>query len=204
MTHSHHRHLILGACVALVGTVTLATPSEVRAQAGLPAGPNVRVVNTPDTPIPVTLGGPVAIDTSAPLPVSVVTTAPLPVTVVGASAPQPFHVSFFIPNGTGAPPRFVVPAGKRFVVEDASCAGTDANDTLLGLSISTTVAGANTVHLCPFDVRVNLGIMSYRGARPMRIYADPGTTVTVNFDGQGVGPGALLSATLSGQLVDVP
>ncbi len=204
MTHSHHRHLIVGAGVALVCTVALTAPAEVRAQAGQPAGPNVRVVNTPNNPIPVTLGGPVAIHTSEPLPVSVVTTAPLPVTVVGASAPQPFQVSFFIPNGTGSAPRFVVPDGKRFVIEDASCAGTDANDTLLGLSISTTVAGANKVHLCTFDVRVNLGLMSYRGARPMRIYADPGTTVTVNFDGLGVGAGALLSATLSGQLVDVP
>lgn len=204
-----------GFCVALAGTIVLASPGDALAQQGQPAGPNVRVVNTPDQPVPVALGAPVEILTSAPLPVSlggpvtIDTSAPLPVTVIGAAAPQPIQISLFQPS-TNFPDinRFRVPAGKRLVIEDVSCSAVDADDVLLGLGVRTRVNGVEVLHLCPFDVRVNTGrpgtTMSYAGARPMHAYADPETDVVVSFAGVPAATFPIFSAVLSGHLVDVP
>lgn len=205
----------LGAAVALACTIALASPGEGLAQQGPPAGLRVHVVNSPDQPVPVALGAPVEIVTSAPLPVSlgapvtIDTSAPLPVTVVGAGAPQPIQITFFQPTSTFPDNnRFRVPAGKRLVIEDVSCSATDADDFLLGLGVRTRVGVVEAVHLCPFDVRVNAGrpgtAMTYAGARVMRVHADPGTDVVVDFAGLPAATFPIFSATLSGHLVDVP
>lgn len=215
MTTSSSSRAIRRACVMLVGTTILAAPAAALAQPVPHGGPNVRVVNTPDRPVPVALGAPVEILTTAPLPValngpvSIDTTVPLPVSVVGAGAPQPIQIALFQPSANSPDiNRFRVPAGKRLVIEDVSCSAVDADDFLLGLGVRTRVNGVETVHLCPFDVRVNTGrpgtAMSYAGARSVRAYADPGTDVVVAFVGVPPATFPIFSAALSGHLVDVP
>ncbi|WP_291983430.1 hypothetical protein [Luteitalea sp.] len=200
--------------LSLIAAGVLAAPGA-RAQSGPPAGLSVRVVNAPTAPVPVVLGAPVVIDGSAPVPVSlgtpvtIDTSVPLPVSVVGDSAPQPIQIVLFQPT-SNLPDnnRFRVPTGKRLVIEYASCSAGDADDVLLGLAVRTRVNGAETPHSCPFDVRVNVGRpgpgMAYRGARLMRVYADPGTDVVVGFDGIPAASFPFFSAVLSGHLVDVP
>jgi hypothetical protein len=163
----------------------------------------------------VSLGAPVEVITSAPLPVAlsapvaIDTSTPLPVAVVGAAAPQPIQITLFQPTASNLTiNRFPVPAGKRLVIEYASCSAADADDFLIGLSVKTRVGIVETNHLCPFDVRVNAGrpgtAMTYGGARTMRVYADPGTEVVVDFAGTPAAPSPIFSAVLSGYLVDVP
>lgn len=201
--------------VVLAGTIALTSTGQVFAQPGQPAGPNVRVVNSPDQPVPVVLGAPVVIDGSSPLPVSIGdpvridTSTPLAVSLVGGGVPQPIQITLFQP--TPSLPdnnRFRVPAGKRLVIEYASCSAGDADDVLLGLAVGTRVGIDETGHLCPFDVRVNTGrpgtAMSYGGARPMRVYADPGTDVVVRFAGDPAASFPFFTAVLSGHLIDVP
>ncbi len=205
----------LGACVVLAGTFTLASPGTALAQPGQPAGPNVRVVNTPDQPVPVVMGAPVEILTTAPLPVTVGgtvaidTTTPLPVSVVATGTPQPIQITFFQPTTTFPDNnRFRVPAGKRLVIEDVSCSAVDADDFIIALGVRTRVGGVEAVHLCPFDVRVNTGrpgtAMTYAGARVVRASADPGTDVVVDFFGTPAATFPIFSAAVSGHLVDVP
>lgn len=149
-------------------------------------------------PIPVALSAPVTIDT----------TTPLPVTVIGA-APQPIQINFFQPTANlPQSNRFRVPDGKRLVLEEVSCSAADSDDFLLGLTVRTRVGFVESSHLCPFDVRVNAGrpgtAMSYAGAQPMRVYADAGIEVVVDFAGSPAAPVPIFSAVLSGYLVDVP
>lgn len=182
---------------------------------GRPPGPDVRVVNEPSEPVPVALGAPVEVVSSAPLPVAVDgavtidTTTPIAVTVVPTGGPQPFQVTLF--QASQAFPgvdRFRVPTGKRLVIEDVSCDGVDADDLLLGIALKTRVGGVEARHLCPFEVRVNTGrpgtAMSYAGARRVQAYADAGSEVVASFAGTPAATFPLFSATLSGHLVDVP
>lgn len=215
MRSSKSGRTIGGACAALVGVLVLGAPRIAHAQEGRPAGPDVRVVNTPAQPVPVALGAPVAIDTSSPLPVvvpgpvTIDTTTPLQVAVVQTGGPQPIQITLFQPSQTNPDiNRFRVPAGKRLVIEDVSCSAVDADDFLIGLGVRTRVGSVEAFHLCPFAVRVNVGrpgtTMSYSGARAMRAYADPGTDVVVNFAGTPAATFPIFSAVLSGHLVDVP
>jgi hypothetical protein len=217
MTTSLNTSVTFGACVALAGAMAVASPATVMAQPGQPAGPNVRVVNTPDQPVPVSLGVPVEVIASAPIPVAlsapvtIDTSAPLPVTVIGAGAPQPIQISLFQPSTNPPLPnnnRFRVPDGKRLVIEYVSCFGADADDFIVALVVRTRLAGVDALHLCPFEVRVNSGRpgtgMSYAGAQPMRAYADPGTDVVIDFSQSPAAAFPVFSAVLSGHLVDVP
>lgn len=186
----------------LTGAVMLAAPTPVaQAQGGRPAGPDVRVVNTSDQPVPVSVQGAVALSA----PVVIDAAAPLPVMVVGGAVPQPVQLLFSAPDASTVAAPYTVPAGKRLVIEQVSCAGAAGDDTLLGVTVTTVVGGTQGFHTCAFDVRVNLGrpgtATSYRGARMTRFYADAGTQVRASFDGGG---GAFFSLTVSGVLVDVP
>lgn len=210
-----NRQMVNGASVALAGCVALAAPWSALAQQGQPAGPDVRVINTPAQPVPVAVGGAVEIVTGSALPVAlngpvtIDTTTPLPVSLVGTQVPQPIQITLFQPSQTFPDVnRFRVPAGKRLVIEDVSCNAADSDDFLLGLAVKTRVGTVDSFHLCAFDVRVNVGRpgtgMAYGGARPMRAYADPGTDVVVVFEGFPAATFPIFTAVLSGHLVDVP
>ena len=61
--------LVIGAYLALVGTLAMLSPKSATGQKGGPPGPDVRVINLPTEPVPVTLRGVAQIETSTPLPV---------------------------------------------------------------------------------------------------------------------------------------
>lgn len=178
--------------VALLALALAAAPAAF-AQGTSPAGPDVRVVNPPSQPVPVRLGGPVV----------VTTTAPLPVTVAGAAAPQPFQFTYHSANPL-TNQGFTVPAGKRLVIEHLSCDGSDTSDSLLAVQVRTRVGIETTPHLCPFTVRAHMGRMVYAGALPVRLYADGGTQVSFEILGFGTSPSRLAFAGISGYLVDQP
>jgi hypothetical protein len=216
MRNANSGQMVNGASLALIGVIVLAAPGIAHAQKGRPAGPDVRVVNTPSEPVPVALGAPVAIDTSSPLPVvvggpvTIDTTTPIPVAVVETGAgPQPIQITLFQPsqNNPGIN-RFRVPAGKRLVIEDVSCDAVDADDLLIGIAVRTRVGAVESSHLCTFTVRVNVGrpgtAMALAGARAMRAYADPGTDVVASVAVTPAAAFPIFSAVLSGYLVDVP
>lgn len=177
--------------LAAIAIATL--PAAAMAQPSGPPGPDVRVVNGPSQPVPVRLGGPVAITT----------TAPLPVAVVGAPVPQPFQFTYHSANPL-TNQGFVVPVGKRLVIEHVSCSGSDTVDSLLAVEVHTRVGIETTPHLCPFTVRADMGRMAYAGSLPMRAHADGGTRVGFQIYGFGFTSSRLAFASLSGYLVDQP
>lgn len=186
---STHAGAVAGA---LLAAALAALPAAV-AQPSSPRGPDVRVVNPPSQPVPVSLGAPIV----------VTTTAPLPVTVAGTPAPQPFQFTYHSANPQ-TNQGFTVPAGKRLVIEHVSCTGSDTSDSLLAVQISTRVGVETTPHLCPFTVRADMGRRVYAGSLSTRLYADGGTQVSFEILGFGASASKLAFAGVSGHLVDAP
>src|SRR5262245_32645813 len=91
---------------AIMAASALAGPAQ--AQKDNPPGHDVRVINKPSEPVPVTQQGAIKIDTSTPLPVR----------DVDRSAQEPVHILLQIePNKAS---EYAVPAGKRLVIEHVS------------------------------------------------------------------------------------
>src|SRR5689334_2920041 len=92
------------AVLIAVFAVTISGPGH--SQSGKQPGPDVRVVNKPTEPVPVTLQGSAQIDTSSPIPVR----------DVDAVVKQPFQMTIHrtIPDGGNTDNGIVltVPAGK--------------------------------------------------------------------------------------------
>jgi hypothetical protein len=95
-------------------------------------------------------------------------------------------VSISVPAGTLAgSTSFTVPAGRRLVLEYASGSTRVHVSELVRVEIRTTAGGATVTHVVPpsvyrreFEGTVNPDFVVGFG-QALRIYADPGTTVTV-------------------------
>jgi hypothetical protein len=142
--------------------------------------------------------------------VTVVNTAtqPVPVLDVQNPAKQPFQYFFnfnFDPTQGGNGESFIVPVGKRLIIEFVSATMAVERGSIVDVVVDTTVGGVEgTHHLVPTSVGAAWGFpMSYIVSKDMRVYADPGTKVsfgiTDNLTGNGTSWG-----TISGYLISVP
>jgi len=154
-------------------------------------------------------GAPV-VKPSPATPVEVInsTANPVPVTVVNqqGSGPQPFQVALCRDIGTparcpaGSSQSFAVPSDRRAVIEYVSgeCpqAGSAINplENITGALLTTTVNGVIATHLFPTlkGLTGNGDLNGVYVAQQTRVYADPGTTVTL-----GASVGGLLSGHLT-------
>jgi hypothetical protein len=197
--------LALGAYAALVAAIAATTQRPAYTQgAGKPAGPDVRVVNTQLEPVPVSLQGATKIDTSTPIPVSVQgpatinTSGPLPVRDIDRQPQEPVQFSLFYPTGIGT---YTVPAGKWLVIEFVTGSfAINPSDTVADAQVFLTCSPGVT-HVFPGTVThyvTGSPVPSgFAFSEQCRIYAKSGATI--KFSG-----GDLLSATVSGYLVDAP
>jgi hypothetical protein len=212
----------------LIGAIALVTPRPTQGQDGDTVGPPkpVKVINTPAEPVPVTgtttitgdislaPGTSVAINNTPN--VNVVNTptvqvgntpdAPVSARDVDNPARQPFHKSINI----GFPSAFVVPNGKRLVIEFFSArVSFPAECRLSDLSITTTTEGEGALHFfLPTTIDPVLLARAMVVSQETRIYADPGTEVKFGGDTACFLGGTLdqfiATGTISGYLVDWP
>lgn len=189
----------VGAYLVLVVATILLNSPPVAGQGkgqGQPNGPNVRVINSSAEPVPV-----VGEVTVASLPaVELDTTTPLQVFDVDNPAFQPFQIHF--PLGTDSP-QLTVPAGKRLVIEHVTGNAFSSGD-VFWMAVLTTAGGEFASHLFPMT-KVGVapsGNNVYVASAQTRIYADPGTNVSIQPD--AIGPPSQRFSSISGYLVDVP
>jgi hypothetical protein len=174
----------LAAGLALAAVFVLASAPRARAQGG-PAAKDVVVTNTPANPVPVRN--------------------------VDEGSRQPFQRPFSVnlaPTESFGEATFTVPAGKRIVVEYASLRASLPPGQTVFVNIVTTTAGQSAFHPVLISDQGMYGVLHLVGAsHQTRIYADPGTTITVQFGrdpSAGAPGGANFFMTLSGYRVDVP
>jgi hypothetical protein len=197
--------------LAIVATIVALVPHVSRGQGNSRNSPppfDVKVINSPSEPVPVT----------GTVSVSNLGGAPLPVRDVDNAARQPFQAKIIdVPIGIPDPIFFTVPAGKRLVIENVSAdieaAPQCASAPRYGL---TTTAGgvtlehffytkdAGTVGSSVNDARRAFGL-----SQQTRIYADPNTQVrldirTGTFPTCGFAVEDSSGIRVSGYLVDVP
>jgi hypothetical protein len=151
----------------------------------------VRVTNTATNPVQVAITNP--------------TVTPLPVTDVDNAARQPFQKQLNWkndPTQLGGGTSFIVPAGKRLVIEQISAFTGLAQGTAMAFSVHTTVNGTPAPH------RFALNLSPVGGGdyahywfvdRLVRIYADGDTAVSVDIQNTLGGEAATWS-TISGYL----
>ena len=209
--------------VASSGVVALATllaaafvPAHSAAQSnptGMPSALNVKVTNTP---LPVQ--GTVSVATNTPLPVQGEVSVAGVVSIKDVDKPtlQPFQHSgvFGIAEGTlGANHTFEVPNGKRLVIEFVSFDvnfATGQRPTLNFVSVENSTANASPISFhVPLIYQATLVLAAqnsdlYIGNSMTRLYADPGSTVTLGVRKTGSTGTGLASVSVSGHLVDVP
>jgi hypothetical protein len=211
----------LVACAGLalvIALVALATPTSTQGQDGDTVGPPkpVKVVNTPAEPVPVTgtttitgdvtlaPGTSVAINNSPTVHVGNAPDAPVPGRDVDNPARQPFQRSMSFPAS------FTVPSGKRLVIEVFSARVSFPEPCRLSDLYLVTVTGGQTAfyYHSPTTIEPVLLPRAVVVNQQTRIYADPGTSVTVNAERAcflgGTFDDYIGTATISGYLVDVP
>lgn len=99
-----------------------------------------------------------------------------------------------------------VPAGKRLVIENISANGrVPAGQPFLNLHISTNVAnGGSKAHYLVMSQQGSVGNTTWFAAsQQVRLYADPGTSVTFSVFRVAAGPEGVVDVTISGYLIDV-
>jgi len=186
--------------------------------AGPAPGVNVNVVNSPTNPVPVTgsigLSGTASVNVVNTPNVKVVNTVP----TVNAANPafQPFQDEEVIGWNAGSglignDGTFLVPSGKRLVIEFVSFELTIPTGTRPTFnSVKIVNANSNTIpisFLIPlsFQGSAFLGGQNsdvFIGSSPTRLYADPGSTVTLSVRTNNADNG-LAEVSVSGYLVDV-
>ena len=151
---------------------------------------SVNVVNTPDVNI-------------VNLP-----STPVPVREVNNPAIQPFQAAGFYPftgqGSGGVITLFTVPNGKRLVIEYATAQGQLPMGAKLQGFITTTVGGVTAEHqLVMIDQGVLAGSVVFAAAQPMRLYADPGTTVLADVGRDPFTGGGGVAVTISGYFIEL-
>jgi hypothetical protein len=189
--------------------VVLLLANPLTLQALPPTDKDVRVINTPAEAVPVvaqgttTIAGNVSV-TNTPT----VNLAPGTSVAVTTAAPEPYQKYVGATNTGTNVHSFnlgTVPAGKRLVIEFVSAHGQVPPGTHVELFHLTTLAGGNgathdlLVHAQPDAV---IGDAIFRASQQVKIYADPGTTVTAlvrtNTNGQ-----TTCAIAISGYFVDL-
>ena len=123
---------------------------------------------------------------------------------------NPFQASVEIslPAGTGGQNAFVqVPAGKRLVIEYVSGDALMPTGQKCLFSVLTSLAGQTTAtqHRLETGALGKFGAPDlFRTAQVLRLYAVPGTTVTLRADRDNTTGAATARMSLSGKLVAVP
>jgi hypothetical protein len=122
--------------------------------------------------------------------------------------PFQFTAEIKIPNGTGGQNGgFQVPAGKRLVIEYASGEAFAPTGQKCLFSVLTSLAGqpVSTRHYLESTPLGKFGAQDYfRAGQVVRLYADPGTVVTLRIDRDLATGDALARMSISGELVAVP
>jgi hypothetical protein len=206
MSNPKYPLLALVAYLALIGVLAISTARPGNTQAGRPAGPDVRVVNTPAEAVPVSVQGTAKIDTSSPIPVTlqgsakIDTTNPIPVRDVDRRPQQPVQFSLFEPSQRS----YTVPAGKRLVIEYVSGGfGINSNGGAQAV-VFLEVSPGSERHLFPgTPVSYNDGLpggVTFAFSQSARMFVGSGATISLS-GCQGV---LLGSVNVSGYLVDVP
>lgn len=174
----------IGAYLVLIGAFTIFGSPATGQGAGLPPGPDVRVINRASEPVPVT--GQINIG-SLPA-VQLDTNGPLPVTDSDNPARQP--VQFYLhSNPVSGPTTYEVPAGKRLVIEHIS-GNAYSSRNVLWIEVSTTAGGQGLSHLLPVTkagLAGNQVDTVFVFAHETRLYADASTSVRAGHDAHSSG-----------------
>jgi hypothetical protein len=206
--------ILAGALVCLDSHVGYAAQTTVQ---------DVRVVNTSALPVPVTapqplqtiVQNPVQVTASQPLATAVLGPFPLPVRELDNPGRQAFQaqVSATIAANSfsGFDSSFIVPAGKRFVIEHVSALGViTPPDQLLLVAIDVTVNSSPIPTISHLLAPQNRGQVNpqqtshyWVASEQTRLYADPGTTISVSGQRNDDAVEGTVSVRLSGHLVDV-
>ena len=142
-----------------------------------------------------TAGGPIAV-TVANTPIVTTQTDP-------AAPSQPFQHTFQTeaPNDIRTSESIVVPAHKRLVIEYVSASLNEYPAGVGGTAYLVTTAGGETVYYYTVSHAQDFN----KRSQSVRIYADPGTTVTVGASSDNYStPHIGTDTEVSGYYVDVP
>jgi hypothetical protein len=219
MTWLKQSLIATSSLLTLMMLLVLADALEITAQSGPPPGPNVTVVNTDANPVPVTAATPLPVTGSVNLG-GTPTVNLSPGAIVDARQAGEWNVdidrvqmpfqraqSFVVPDGAleGSGDLLQVPAGHRMIIEQVTAlAFSNANNPdqrWRFLSVETMVDGVVAVHHLPFAFDgFNASVVSQQ----VRLYADPGSLITLrsgrNFTSGNFGT----NATVSGYLIPAP
>jgi hypothetical protein len=124
---------------------------------------------------------------------------------------QPFQRPFFVDltaTEDSGEATYTVPANKRWVIEYTSMRASLLPDQTVFVNVMTTAGGQGAFHpMLVSDQGLYGALQLLGGAQQVRLYADPGSTVRVQFAREpsgGTRGGANFFMTLSGHQVDVP
>jgi hypothetical protein len=186
-------------CVSVLAVLSAPPTTEA---AGPPSGLNVNVV-----------GGSVSVTGTPNVKVTNTASNPVPTRDVDNPAQQPFQQDSVLstPDGLlGADDTFTVPDGKRLVIEFVSFQGSwPAGQATTRLFIGVCNSGGGTCQTRFFFAAISQGpdfggAALFTASSPTRLYADPGTEVTVSVRRNAATGEGLANVALSGYLVNVP
>ena len=131
--------------------------------------------------------------------------SPLSVAQGAGDASQPVQVTFDTTVSSGRSTSFIVPDGKRFVIEYVGASitkPTSANiQPMDGLQIRTQIGSTSAAHiLVSYRVESGSSFTTHYAGQIVKFYADPGTEVYALFSTNA----SSFLITLSGHYVDVP
>ena len=174
LRNSKYPLMALGASLTLIVAFAISSSGPAYTQSGNQSGPNVRVINTPAEPVPVT-----NVD----------------------NPPREYVHTTLANNG------YVVPAGKRLVIEHISGSIVLTNAELTVVGVTTTLGGVKVVHKFPatlMGVDSTLRFFSLAGQGPL--YADAETSVSyaIGRIPSNVPNNFELEITISGYLIHSP
>jgi hypothetical protein len=160
--------------------------------------------------VTVALGAGRASGADPSVPVRVINT-PLPVTVTNPTLTiqiKPFQRQFTLDWVDGedlVTGSYQVPAGFRLVIEYASLSAyLQPEGQSMFVRILTTAGGTTAFHALAVQKQEDFGVLKQFGAaHPVRIYADPGSTVQVSAGRVPLAGTANCTLTLSGHLENV-
>jgi len=116
-------------------------------------------------------------------PVVVLNTTSTPVPVKITTSPRQYEISWFSGTTSGftETSSYTVPAGNNYVIEGISCEAYAPSSTEVMIKLTTTAGGATLTHyitgFISSKIYTNYWIL---GQIPLKIYADAGTTVTID------------------------
>lgn len=188
---------------ALIGAFAVASVPVAQAQNG-PGAKDVVVTNTPANPVPVR-------NVDKDVIVSNTGANPALVRNVDERPQRPFQRPFFV-DLTAAEDfgeaTYTVPSNRRLVLEYASMRASLAPDQTVFVNVETTAGGQSAFHPMLVSDQGRYGVLQLLGgAQQLRLYADPGTLVKVQFvrEPSGGAKGTVgFFMTLSGYQLDVP